>query len=280
MKKFKDIGRSGYTPDKIKEIINNVSEFSLKDKQELNQAYYKYKTKESAINQLINILNNKSVASLKSLSSKPEKTTSKSTNPVKSVKPILKSTQPLLNPKTKPTVGKGLSKGKIKFVNTKAIFGRGISPTSKENLDNITLDTNKNIYIELSKLKNNNILSIKYKSNHNNHPKFTQQRISQNLSDIIQDIINKKLDDRLLKTLNSDEKIILDHFLRIFKIKDIVVDKKELENFNNQFDVLMGEISSGNNNPEVKQQLKQFVYRAVKLGRIKKSEGIELLLQI
>jgi hypothetical protein len=83
-----------------------------------------------------------------------------------------------------------------------------------------------------------------------------------------------------LKTLNPDEKTILDHFLKIFKIKDIVVDKKELENFNNQFDVLMGEISSGNNNPEVKQQLKQFVYRAVKLGRLKKSEGIELLLQI
>ena len=42
----------------------------------------------------------------------------------------------------------------------------------------------------------------------------------------------------------------------------------------------MGEISSGNNNPEVKQQLKQFVYSAIKLGRLKKSEGIELLLQI
>jgi len=78
--------------------------------------------------------------------------------------------------------------------------------------------------------------------------------------------------------LNPDEKTILDHFFKIFKIKDIVVDKKELENFNNQFYILMGEISSGNNNPEVKQQWKQFVYRAVKLGRLKKFEGIELLL--
>ena len=60
----------------------------------------------------------------------------------------------------------------------KIIFGKGISPTittNTKNPDDITSDTNKNIYIELSKLKKNNILSIKYKSNHNNHPKFTQQ---------------------------------------------------------------------------------------------------------
>ena len=46
--------------------------------------------------------------------------------------------------------GKGFKKKR------KIIFGKGIIPTTtinKSNQDNFTLDTNKNIYIELSKLK-------------------------------------------------------------------------------------------------------------------------------
>ena len=237
--------------------INNVDEFTNDEKNYIINLSknVKSRTNKEVFNQLKEILYNKVSASNLSRDDDPPEFID---NPV-------------------AIEGKGFRKKR------KIIFGKGITPTTtinKSNQDNFTLDTNKNIYIELSKLKKNNILSVKYKSTHNNHPKFTQQRVSQSLSDIIQDIINNKLDERLLKTLNPDEKTILDHFLRIFKIKDIVIDKKELENFNNQFDILMGEISSGNNNPEVKQQLKQFVYRAIKLGRLKKSEGIELLLQI
>jgi hypothetical protein len=180
--------------------------------------------------------------------------------------------------------GKG-RKGKGK----KMIFGCGktINPPKKgcrhfeyDNPDNISIPNNPFIYIEMSKLKNYNVLSLKYKSTRNHHPKFLQQRISQNLSDIIQDILNKNLDERLLKTLNEKEKTILNQFLSICRIKDIVLNRDELENFNKNFDILLGEISAGNDNPQIKQKLKEYLHIGMKLGRISKSEGFEILLKI
>ena len=83
--------------------------------------------------------------------------------------------------------GKGLKRKKeqAKRVPTgkRIIFGKG-SDTSQD-LNNVSIENNPNIYLELSKLKNNNILCIKYKCNKNIHPNLLQQRISQNLSDII-----------------------------------------------------------------------------------------------
>jgi len=94
-------------------------------------------------------------------------------------KEIWRELKEILDNKTSAT---GKIEGKRLKKKHKIIIRKGISPTittNTKNPDNITFDTNKNIYIELSKLKKNNILSIKYKSNHKNLPKFTQQRISQ-----------------------------------------------------------------------------------------------------
>jgi hypothetical protein len=153
---------------------------------------------------------------------------------------------------------------------------KGCRQYEYDNPNNISIPTNPFIYIEISKLINNNVLSVKYKSTRNNHCNFLQQRISQSLSDIIQDILKKNLDERLLKTLNEKEKTILNQFLRICKIKDIVVNKSELEESNKQFDILLGEIEAGNTNPQIKAKLKEHLYTAIKLGRISKNEGFEL----
>ena len=45
------------------------------------------------------------------------------------------------------------------------------------------------IKIDGNKLRNNNILKLKHKSNNNSHPNIKFQRISQTLSDILYDII-------------------------------------------------------------------------------------------
>jgi hypothetical protein len=172
----------------------------------------------------------------------------------------------------------------------KVIFGSGLEKNTilkktcryyeYDNPNNVSLKNNQNVFLELTKLKNNNILSIKYKSTRNNHPKFVQQRISQTLSDIIQDILNGNLDERLLKILNQKEKVLLNQFLKISKINDIILDKNELLEYNKQFDILMGELESGNNNPDIKRKLKEYIYTGIKLGRLSKTEGFELLLKL
>jgi hypothetical protein len=186
--------------------------------------------------------------------------------------------------KNKKAKGKGKKTKKVIFGCGKTInppkIRKGCRHFEYDNPDNISIPNNPFIYIEMSKLKNNNVLSLKYKSTRNHHPKFIQQRISQNLSDIIQDILNKNLDERLLKTLNEKEKTILNQFLTICKIKDIVLNRDELEEFNKNFDILLGEISAGNDNPQIKAKLKEYLHTGMKLGRISKSEGFEILLKL
>jgi hypothetical protein len=80
--------------------------------------------------------------------------------------------------------------------------------------------------------------------------------------------------------LNEKEKTILNQFLSICRIKDIVLNRDELENFNKDFDILLGEIEAGNDNPQIKSKLKSMIHTAMKLGRISKNEGFEILLKL
>ena len=104
-------------------------------------------------------------------------------------------------------------------------------------------------------------------------------RISKNLLSIIEDILDGHFDERVVKLLSPDELSVLDIFIRISKYP-IVLDKEELRNFQKDFDILLGEVQSGNDNPKVKNELKRHVLYAMKHNRMKKSEGLDLLLML
>ena len=72
---------------------------------------------------------------------------------------------------------------------------------------------------------------------------------------------------------------VLEIFINISKYP-IVLDKEELRNFQKNFDILLGEAQSGNNNPELIKELKLYIFRAMKRNLMKKEEGIEYLLTL
>lgn len=175
----------------------------------------------------------------------------------------------------------------------KAIYGKGLPASQKTSSQSnsliiyyhpksntVSLSTNPYIFLELDKLVKNNILRIKYKSTRNTHHEFRQMRISQELSDIIQDILHEKFNVKLLKILKPREKVVLNKFLQITKIKNINVDEDELKEFNKNFDILVGEIESGNDNPELKTKLREYINLAIKLKRLPRNEAYDLLMNL
>ena len=79
--------------------------------------------------------------------------------------------------------------------------------------------------------------------------------------------------------MKPNEKVILKKFLKITN-NNIVLDKNDLIEWNKQFDILIGEYDSGNDNLELKRKLKDYLYTAIKLNRISKSEGLELIMKL
>lgn len=138
---------------------------------------------------------------------------------------------------------------------------------------------NEKMVINLFALQNNNILDVRYIRNGNHHPSFKVQRISQNLSNTLQDILHKRFDERLVKLLRDDEKEILKEFIRIGKFP-LVLDKAELDEFNKNYDVLLGEYRAGNNNPQLIRSLINHIRLGYKLGRIRKTDAMSLILQL
>jgi hypothetical protein len=53
----------------------------------------------------------------------------------------------------------------------------------------------------------------------------------------------------------------------------------ETDNFQINFEILLGEVESGNNSPLVMRKLKQFILQAINEGRITKNHGYSLLVE-
>jgi hypothetical protein len=158
------------------------------------------------------------------------------------------------------------------------IVGGGYKPVMAINEERYQLP-NEKLTLDLARLKRDNVLSIKYKKNNNCPPNLKVQKVSQNFSDIVQDIIREKYDKRFFKLLSPIEKKILEDFVQLAKIQ-IDVDGDLSKDFRENYDILYGEFMSGNDNKEIKAKLKQYILYGMKTGKLRKSEGMALLIQM
>ncbi len=68
-------------------------------------------------------------------------------------------------------------------------------------------------------------------------------------------------------------------FFRATNIPDI--DMSEFDTaYQNHYEILVGEINSGNNNPTIKRELKEYILRAISEGLIPRAQGLTKLFEL
>jgi len=171
------------------------------------------------------------------------------------------------------TKGSGLKKRRI-------IVGRGYSddedkPVRKNTIPKKVINGK---FIDLNKLKNN-ILTVRYLKTGGFLPNIKAQHISNDLKEVIQDLINEKFEKRLYEKLQPDEKRLVKRLVSSLKL-NIDVNTKEDDEYRRQFEILVGEFRAGNNSDLVKNKLKQYVVESMQSGMITRREAWQLLYEL
>lgn len=170
--------------------------------------------------------------------------------------PELKYMRSIARETLKETNGNGLRRRKKNI-----IMGKGVSVDSK-------------YYVDSEKL-NKNILCIKYKSNANK--KVNDVAINNDTKAIIKDILFNKFDASKYEKLSVDDKQKIILFIKAMNLDDLGIKDTELETFFNDYTIRLAEVQSGNDNKDLIKQLKKDTLKLMKLGRINRTEGYDIL---
>lgn len=157
------------------------------------------------------------------------------------------------------------------------MYGRGYKLSEKSKKNRHYLNDNK-FYIELHKLKEN-VLSVKYSSTDAHLTTVKVQNISDDIKNIIEDVLKNKYNERLFQQLNPNDKRVFKRFIKGVKL-DISLDDDLDKQFHKDYQILKGQFESGNTSPEIKNALKRYVIEGLAENRINKNEAHFLLYQL
>ena len=134
---------------------------------------------------------------------------------------------------------------------------------------------NHKFAISLVKLRRN-ILHVYYVSSRASIAALKREHISNDTRDVLLDILGGKFSVRIFDKLQPDEKRLVSTFVRVMKIKGI--DMKQFDaDYQARYEVLLGEVNSGNDNPKIKQELKLYILRGINEALIPRQSGQLLL---
>jgi hypothetical protein len=131
-------------------------------------------------------------------------------------------------------------------------------------------------FINTTKLKNN-VLCIKYAKNRHIIP-IKEQIISNPVKKIIIQMMNGNLDKQAFLNLTKIEKHLVRSLLPYFQY-----DRSEMEDddgFFERFEILKGQILAGNDNANLKREMKQYLLHALQTNRISRANFNSLLLEL
>jgi hypothetical protein len=150
--------------------------------------------------------------------------------------------------------------------NTQNYFeGLGLKKSKKANLNNHII--NNKYYVDKSLLDNFNTLELRYLKNKHLKGKPISLTNAQ-LADLVKKIIySKEYTNNEIESLPKDEQYI------IYKImKDMDLNVPDNQKFNNEFNMLMGQIRSGNRNEIILQKMKRALAIAYDIGKLSRHQ--------
>lgn len=131
----------------------------------------------------------------------------------------------------------------------------------------------------------NNILKVKYLLNGNDVPSFKASKISDDMADFIEDLVESgKMNERTLNKLDPAEKRLFSKLIKQsglyekYKIRALKNPDEKAEE--DRFELVKGEFIAGNDNPAIVKELKHLIIKFMTEDRIPKREGHELLFQL
>jgi hypothetical protein len=138
--------------------------------------------------------------------------------------------------------------------------------------------------IHIPQLEQQDILNVKYKSL-GQIPKFKPIPVSDIFRDFILDLIeNGKPNARVYTQISPDERKFFEEMSigagiwNSLGLKRTTTSTDEEEN--KRFELLKGEYVAGNNSPKVISELRKLVVKMMSDGRIRKNQGVELLMEL
>ena len=161
----------------------------------------------------------------------------------------------------------------LKTGGVRKIFGKGVVGSQQPRKINI----NK-FSVNIDKLKKN-ILNVQYISCRGSVPNLKNERISDDVKAVILDIVEDKYNSKLFEKLLTDDQRIVSNFVRTLKIRDIDMDEFD-KRYQHEYELLLGEVNSGNSNEKIKQQLKQYILRGISENLIPRTQGLNQILNL
>jgi len=132
-------------------------------------------------------------------------------------------------------------------------------------------------YIDMKKFKKG-YLCLKYKKNQNIVPTFKSFKMSDNLKLIMNLYMEEKFDEKLYISLTDFEKSSLNTLGKILDI-DEFIDNKLMDEFQEKYNVLIGEMQAGNDNPKLRKEFKLYILNAIRSGLITQNEEYIMIIE-
>jgi hypothetical protein len=123
------------------------------------------------------------------------------------------------------------------------------------------------------------VINLKY-PNKTNIPTFPKREISKELACVVQNLIDTgSVNQRLYNSLQQNDKHLFNTILRVADLHSYIKeDSKDIsKTLKNRFNVLVGEIEAGNDNPEIAREARQLIYQLTHSGMIQKHKSLEML---
>ena len=124
-----------------------------------------------------------------------------------------------------------------------------------------------------------NLLSIKYSKTEAPHSQLRPRSISTALRELLEDVIRDNYNEKVYLLLEDDDKRLFKKIVKVLKLPIDIYDDLDKE-YQKNYELLKGQFMSGNNSPEIKNQLRKYIIEGMNEGKLNRGESMFLLYQL